>query len=37
MCKYSFAGEIRRHRDEYAKQFNNDLHAICEDMRRKQG
>lgn len=28
--------EVRRHREEYAKQFNYDLHAICEDLRRKE-
>ncbi|HEX7376656.1 MAG TPA: hypothetical protein VF278_06060, partial [Pirellulales bacterium] len=29
--------EIRRFRDEYAAQFNHDLHAICNDLRRQQG
>jgi hypothetical protein len=28
--------EIRRIRDEYARRFNYDLHAMCEDLRRKQ-
>ena len=28
--------EIRRMRDERAKKFNDDLHAICEDIRQKQ-
>jgi len=28
---------IRRIREEYAKRFGNDLHAICEDARAKQG
>ena len=28
--------EIHRIRDEYAKKFNYDLHAICEDLRKKQ-
>ena len=28
--------EIRRIRREYAEQFNNDLHAICEDLRRQK-
>ena len=28
---------IRKHRDEYAKEFNYDLHAICQDIRCKQG
>lgn len=28
--------EVRRIRDEHAKRFNYDLHAICEDFRKKQ-
>ncbi len=28
--------EIRRIRRAYAKQFKNDLHAICEDLRRQE-
>ena len=28
--------EVRRIRDEHARKFNYDLHAICEDFRRKQ-
>jgi hypothetical protein len=28
--------EIHRLRDERAKKFNDDLHAICEDIRQKQ-
>ncbi len=28
--------EIHRIRDEYAKKFDYDLHAICEDLRKKQ-
>jgi hypothetical protein len=28
--------EIRRIRRKYAEQFNNDLHAICEDLRRQE-
>ena len=28
--------EIRRIRREYAEQFGNDLHAICEDLRRQE-
>ena len=28
--------EIHRIRDEYAKKFNHDFHAICEDLRKKQ-
>ena len=28
--------EIHRIRDEHAKKLTNDLHAICEDLRKKQ-
>jgi hypothetical protein len=28
--------EVRRIRDEHAKRFNYDLHAICEDFRKMQ-
>ena len=28
--------EIRKYRDEYAAHFDYDLHAICEDIRKKQ-
>lgn len=28
--------EVRRIRDEHAKTFNDNLHAICEDFRRRQ-
>ena len=28
--------EIRRIRRDYAEQFQNDLHAICEDLRRQE-
>ena len=28
--------EIRRIREEHAKKFNYDLHAICEDFRKRQ-
>ena len=27
--------EVRRHRQEYAARFNNDLKAICRDLREK--
>lgn len=37
MWKDLVVEEIRQHRDAYAKRFNYDLHAICEDMRKKQG
>ena len=29
--------EVRKARDEYAKRFNYDLDAICQDLRNKQG
>ena len=28
--------EVRKVRDEYARKFNYDLHAICEDLREKE-
>jgi hypothetical protein len=28
--------EIRQIRQAYARKFNNDLHAICEDLRRQE-
>ncbi len=28
--------EIRKHREEYAAQFNYDIDAICDDIRRQQ-
>jgi len=37
MWKDFIVEEIRKNRDEYAKQFNYDLHAICQDIRKKQG
>ncbi len=37
MWKDLIVEEIRKHRDDYARQFNYDLHAICQDIRRKQG
>ena len=37
MWKDLIVEEIRKNRDEYAKQFNYDLHAICQDIRKKQG
>ena len=33
----SVVENIHRIREEYAKRFGNDLHAICEDARAKQG
>ena len=29
--------EVRNARDQYAKRFNYDLDAICQDLRKKQG
>ena len=29
--------EVRKTRDEYARRFNYDLHAMCADLRREQG
>jgi len=37
MWKDLIVEEIRKYRDEYAKQFNYDLHKICQDIRKKQG
>ena len=28
--------EVRKSRDDYARRFNYDLHAICADLRREQ-
>lgn len=32
----SIVAEVRTARDAYARQFNYDLHAMCEDLRREQ-
>ena len=37
MWKDPIVEEIRKYRDEYAGQFSYDLHAICQDLRKKQG
>nr|VFJ95798.1 MAG: hypothetical protein BECKH772A_GA0070896_100926 [Candidatus Kentron sp. H]VFK00208.1 MAG: hypothetical protein BECKH772B_GA0070898_101826 [Candidatus Kentron sp. H]VFK04447.1 MAG: hypothetical protein BECKH772C_GA0070978_101826 [Candidatus Kentron sp. H] len=37
MWKDPIVEEIHEYRDEYARQFNDDLHAICQDLREKQG
>ena len=37
MWKDPIVEEIHRVREEYAKRLNYDLHAICEDLRKKQG
>jgi hypothetical protein len=36
MWKDEILEEISNYREEYAKSFNYDLHAIVEDLRRKQ-
>lgn len=36
MWKDPIVEEIHRIRDEHARKFNYDLHAICEDIRKKQ-
>ena len=36
MWKDPIVEEIHRYREEYAARFNYDLHAICEDLRKKQ-
>jgi hypothetical protein len=36
MINDSIVEEIRRIRNDYAKQFNYDLDAICRDLRQKQ-
>jgi hypothetical protein len=36
MWKDPIVEEIRKYRDEYAGQFSYDLHAICQDLRKKQ-
>ena len=37
MQKDPIVEEIRKFRDEYAGQFSYDLHAIYQDLRKKQG
>ena len=37
MKKDMIIEEIHKYRDEYARQFGYDLHAICQDIRKKQG
>ena len=36
MWKDKIVEEIHKYRDDYAKKFNYDLHAICDDLRKKQ-
>ena len=37
MWKDLIVEEIRKYRDDYGKKFNYDLHAICQDIKKKQG
>ncbi|MBK5969937.1 MULTISPECIES: hypothetical protein [Thiorhodovibrio] len=37
MATNSILNELHAIRREYAERFNQDLHAICDDARRKQG
>ena len=37
MIDNSIVDEIRQIRRAYAGRFNNDLHAICEDLRQQEG
>ena len=36
MWKDSIVEEVRRIREEYAEKFDNDLHSICEGLRKNQ-
>ena len=36
MWEDSIIEEIHKHREDYLKEFNYDLHAICQDIRKKQ-
>jgi hypothetical protein len=36
MIEDPIVDEVRRIREEYARQFNNDLDAICKDLQKKQ-
>lgn len=37
MFEDPIVAEVRRVRDELARKFNYDVHAICEDLRKRQG
>ena len=37
MFEDPIVAEVRRVRDELARRFNYDVHAICEDLRKRQG
>ena len=36
MTRDTIVDEVRKAREEYARKFNFDLHAICEDLRKKE-
>lgn len=36
MWKDSIIEEIHKYREDYLKQFNYDLHAVCQDIRKKE-
>ncbi len=36
MWKDLIIEEIHKHREDYLKRYNYDLHAICQDIRKKQ-
>jgi len=36
MWEDSIIEEIHKHREDYLKEFNYDLHAICQDIKKKQ-
>ena len=36
MWEDSIIEEIHKHREDYLKEFNYDLHEVCQDIRKKQ-
>jgi hypothetical protein len=36
MSRDTIVDEVRKAREEYARKFNFDLHAICDDLRKKE-
>jgi hypothetical protein len=36
MSRDTIVDEVRKAREEYARKFNFDLHAICEDLRKQE-
>jgi hypothetical protein len=36
MSRDTIVDEVRKAREEYARKFNFDLHAICEDLRKNE-